>query len=304
MTYSPILVGVDGSRASSAAIRYAAHEALRLGAPLRLVHVLAEFIPMAPMAPLMPSDLEDTGRAILARAVDEACALLPTDQVSSSLIGGPRVRALVQVAKDARLIAFGHERRPTIDRLLTGATVTGVAAAAACPVVAVAPEWSAAAEHGCVLVGVKSLDDSSHLLRRAFETAAERGARLLVVHAWELPAEYDDLITTRVDLVAWQDRATHAIDRAIATFQDAYPEVKVEVRVVHGQAAHTLRAASEVADLVCLPDVRERSPSGTSAGRRGPCCDTAAAPSQSSLRPASPSASSTWCWSTTGALEK
>ena len=91
MTYSPILVGVDGSRASSAAIRYAAHEALRLGAPLRLVHVLAEFVPMAPMAPLMPSDLEDTGRAILARAVDEACALLPTDQVSSSLIDGPRV---------------------------------------------------------------------------------------------------------------------------------------------------------------------------------------------------------------------
>ena len=67
----PILVGVDGSRASSAAIRFAAHEPLRLGAPLRLVHVLAEFVPMAPMHPLLPWDLEDTGRAVLARAVEE-----------------------------------------------------------------------------------------------------------------------------------------------------------------------------------------------------------------------------------------
>ena len=133
MTYTPILVGVDGSRASSAAIRYAAHEALGLGAPLRLVHVLAEFVPMAPMVPLMPSDLEDTGRAILARAVDEACALLPAAQVSSSLIHGPRVRALAQVAIGARLIAFGHERHPTLDRLLTGATVTGVAASRGMP---------------------------------------------------------------------------------------------------------------------------------------------------------------------------
>lgn len=252
MTYTPILVGVDGSRASSAAIRYAAHEALGLGAPLRLVHVLAEFVPMAPMVPLMPSDLEDTGRAILARAVDEACALLPAAQVSSSLIHGPRVRALAQVAIGARLIAFGHERHPTLDRLLTGATVTGVAGAAACPVVAVPPDWSATAEHGCVLVGVKSLDDSSQLLRRAFEAAAQRGARLLVVHAWELPAEYDDLITARVDQVEWQDRASHAVARAMSTFQDAYPEVKVEVRVLHGQAAHALGRASEEADLVLV----------------------------------------------------
>jgi len=250
--HQPIVVGVDGSRASSAAIRFAAHEAARLGAPLRLVHVLAEFVPVAPMHPLLPCDLEETGRAILARALAETRALQPTVRTTTSLLDGPRVRALVQVARTARLIALGHERHPTIDRLLTGATVTGVASAAACPVVAVPPDWSATGTHGSVLVGVKSLTESSQLLRRAFETAAQRGARLVVVHAWELPAEYDDLITVRVDQLAWQDRATHAIDRAIATFRDAYPEVKVDIRVVHGQAAHALREASEGADLMVL----------------------------------------------------
>jgi nucleotide-binding universal stress UspA family protein len=251
----PILAGVDGSRASSAAIRFAAREALRLGAPLRLVHVVAEFVPMAPIAPmhpLLPCDLEDAGRAILARAVEEAHAFQPAVEVSSSLVDGPRVHTLVQMARGARMVVLGHERHPSIDRLLTGATVTAVAAASACPVVAVPPDWTATFEHGCVLVGVKSTTDSPQLLRRAFEAAADRQARLVILHAWELPTEYDELITARVDEIGWQDRARHAIERAIATFQDAYPEVKVDVRVVHGQAAHALRRASESADVLLL----------------------------------------------------
>jgi hypothetical protein len=175
------------------------------------------------MHPLLPCDLEDTGRAILARAVDEARAVQPTIAVSSSLIDGPRVHALVEVARSARLIALGHERHPTLDRLLTGATVTGVAAASECPVVAVAPDWIAAHEHRCVLVGVKSTTESSQLLRHAFEMAAERKARLVILHAWELPGEYDDLITSRVDAIEWEDRSRHAIARVTASFQAAHP---------------------------------------------------------------------------------
>ena len=219
---------------------------------MRLVHVVAGFVPMAPMHPLIPADLEDTGRAILARAVDEARALQPTVSLSSSLLHGPRVHALVQVARHARLIVFGHERHPTFDRVLTGSTVTGVAAAAACPVVAVPPDWTATVEHGTVLVGAKSMTESPQLLRRAFETAAKRHARLVLLHAWELPAEYDDLITARVDEVGWRDRAQQTIARAIMPFQDAYPEVKVDIRVVHGQAAHALRRASDGADVLLL----------------------------------------------------
>ena len=253
MTYHlPILVGVDGSPASSAAIRFGVHEANRLGSPLRLVHVVAEFVPMAPMHPLLPGDLEETGRAILAAAGPEARKLQPTARVSTSLLNGPRIPALVQAAQDARLIALGHERHATLDRLLTGATVTGVAAGAACPVVAVPADWKAADEHHRVLVGVKSTTDSSQLLRRAFEFAALRDARLQIVHAWELPAEYDDLIAARVDVDAWQVRAQHAIERAAAPFEEAYQEVDVEVRVLHGQAAHVLGIASEEADVLLL----------------------------------------------------
>jgi nucleotide-binding universal stress UspA family protein len=248
----PILVGVDGSRASSAAIRFGVHEAHRLGAPLRLVHAIAEFIPVAPMHPLLPCDLEDTGRAILASAAEEARTLSQTIELTTSLVDGPRIPALVRTTHDARLMALGHDRHHSLDRLLTGATVTGVAASSACPVVAVPPEWTPRGEHHCVLVGITSANDSSPLLRRAFQYAAERKSRLLVLHAWELPGQYDDLVTARVDVEAWQERARHAIERATAPFEEAYPEVPLDVQVVHGQAAHALTRASQGADLVLL----------------------------------------------------
>ena len=119
--HQPILVGVDGSRASSAAIRFAAREALRLGAPLQVVHVVAGLVPMAPMYPLVPADLEDTGRAILARAVDEARALQPTVPLTKPLIDGPRVRALVQAARartaDRSRARAAPHLRPSADRV-------------------------------------------------------------------------------------------------------------------------------------------------------------------------------------------
>ena len=177
--------------------------------------------------------------------------------------------------------------------------MTGVAAAAACPVVAVPPDWSATVSHGTVLVGVKSMTESPQLLRRAFETAAQRHSRLVLLHAWELPAEYDDLITARVDEVGWRERAQQTIARSIITFQDAYPEVKVDIRVVHGQAAHALRRASDGADVLLLRRDKP-SRSATSGGRPGPCCATAAAPWRWSHRRTSRSRSWTWCWRATG----
>lgn len=250
--HRPVLVAVDGSSASVAAIRYGVHEAQRLGAPLRLLHVLADFMPIAPMYPVLPSDLKETGRAILARAAAVADELSPSVQVSTSLIQGPRVAALARAAREGRLIAFGHERHPALNRLLTGSTVTGVAAVAACPVVVVPPDFAVGEEHHCIVVGIKSTTDSSQLLRRAFEAAAERAAKLVIVHCWELPGEYEALITSSGDIAEWEVSARREIDLAITAGQEAHPEVLVEVRVVHGQAAHTLRAASAEADLILL----------------------------------------------------
>lgn len=248
----PILVGVDGSPGSSAAIRFAAHEAQRQGTGIRLVHVVPNYVPITPMVPLAPSDLEDTGKQILSAAAEEAHTLLEPQHVTSSLLDGPRVPALLHAAEHARLVVLGSERRPVLERLLTGSTLVGVAARATCPVVAVPGDWSPHGEHGTVVAGVKSTQHSPELVRRALEAAAERNAGVVLVHAWELPNQYDDLITSRVDRDEWADLARRAIERSLLGLGLAFAGVPVEIRVVHGQPARVLQRASSDADLLLV----------------------------------------------------
>ncbi|MET0840400.1 MAG: universal stress protein [Marmoricola sp.] len=258
----PILVGVNGSRGSSAAIRYAVHEARRLGTDVRLVHVLHEIVPVSPMFPLLPSDLQNAGQSLLEGAAAEARELDPSVPVSTTLAHGPRALALLEAAKSAQLVVLGHEPRATFERLVTGSTVTPLAAMALRPVVVVHPDWSPTQEQACVLVGIKSTPHSEQLLRGGFEAAARRGARLLLVHSWELPNEYDELISSRVDQAGCVRPAANAIQAGIEGLTKAYPEVPVEIRVVHGQAAWVLREASNEADLVLLARRARLFPTG------------------------------------------
>lgn len=253
MTYiDPILVGVDGSPASSAAIRFGAHEALRLGTSIHLVHVVPNYVPISPMFPLTPADLRDRGRKILDQATNKARKFLSSEDVDSSLLAGGRIASLVRAAERARLVVLGAEHQAALQRLLTGAASAGVASRASCPVVAVPANWTPGREHRTVVAGVKSTEHSSELVRRGLQIAAERDAKLVLVHAWELPHEYDDLIQSRVESDTWADRARLAIEHSISGLREAYSAVPMEIRVIHGQAAHVLQRASEDADLLLV----------------------------------------------------
>jgi nucleotide-binding universal stress UspA family protein len=257
-----VLIGVDGSSGSAAALRYGVHEARQLEAGVHLVHVLHENVPVSPMFPLVPQDLEQAGRAILAQAVEDANQVDPSVKVSTTLAHGPRVRAILEAAKHARVVVLGHEPHARFERLVTGSTVTAFAATSPLPVVVVHPDWTPTQETKCVLVGIKSPERSDQLLLRGFAQAAQRKARLLVIHSWELPNEYDDLIGSRIDESEFLAPATHAVQQRVEKLQEAYPTVAVEVRVVHGQAAWILREASNEADLMLLERRRHVFPMG------------------------------------------
>lgn len=260
-----ILVGVDGSEGSTSALQYAVAEADRGGTSLLLIHVIPDYVAMSPMLPLVPSELQQTGHAILDRAAAEAGSALGAGRVGSALLTGNRSRCLVRAGEHASLIVLGREAHSSLERLVTGATTIGVAARSTCPTIAVPPGWRPRAGKSRVVVGLERTAHSRALLRRAFHLATQRDAELVLIHTWELPSGYDDIIARRAGGQEWSDHVREQIEPHLAEWRAAYPRVQVELRVVHGQAARTLRDASEEADLLVLL----RRPHGFPGGHLG-----------------------------------
>lgn len=242
-----VVVGVDGSAASIDALRYARTEARRTEGTLRVVHVLPDYAAAAYPLPLQ--EITDGGRAVLRSALTQAG--VDDGPVRTVLRHGTRVASLVADARGARLLVVGADRRPLLGRLLTGNTSTGVAAAAATPVVSVPEGWSAAG-HGVVLAAVKKPAQALDLLGEAFSVAHARGSGLLVLHAWRLPTEYDDGVAGHPAVDGWDARARRELEVAVAEWRTSYPDVVVELRVVHDQPAHALVSASREVDELVL----------------------------------------------------
>jgi len=251
---TPVVVGVDGSTESLAAVHLGVTEARRLARGLKLVHVVPNYTatPPAPMMVLPPDDLVRVGQSILDKAAAYARSAAPDLAIEAELRRGKRYHELSEAAAAAPLLVVGRDSRPTLDRLLFGNTATGVASRAACPVVSVPPDWDPLERHDVVLVGVKSPSHAEELMADAFAVASDRGARLVLLHAWKLASGYDDIVADRVSVQEWNERGTDELERILAPWREAYPDVAVETRVEHDYAADALQRASRHADVLIL----------------------------------------------------
>ncbi|MCH5671950.1 universal stress protein [Streptomyces gilvus] len=123
-----IVVGVDGSEASLAALRWALEQARTLGTRLVVVHAwepaASGFAPYAPVAAL-PTAAEQRERAaeLLATAVRDTFGPRVAPAVHAVLVEGPPVRVLLQQARGALLLALGRGSHP--QRQLPGVGAVG-----------------------------------------------------------------------------------------------------------------------------------------------------------------------------------
>ena len=252
-----VVVGVDGSEDSDRAIRWAVNEAGRTGRHLRLVHVRHESVLTAPMLLLFHAE---TLRAVGGRILDDAETLVRSIAgheiaVEKHLVEGQRAEALIAAA-GADPIVLGP-RSFHLERLVTGSTVAEVAAHAHGPVVSVPPGWDPGHVHRTVVVGVDGSSTSRPVLEVGFAAAAERGARLLVLHAWRPSAAYDAVIGGRVLAESWEVQTEPEIWELVAGLRGDHPEVDVQVVLKYERPEVALVDASRQADLVVV-------------GRRGP----------------------------------
>lgn len=240
-----IVVGTDGSRRADRAVDWAAGRAAALGLPLLILHVVpGRPTPSTPLTAVTASFEEgfhEEALERLERVVRRAHELHDDLDVTGEIVEGNAAYVLAQASKEAALVVVGArgESAPVTVRLL-GGVCDQVTAYASGPI-AVIPDEEHACPDGPVVLGVDESPEARAAMWFAFETAAARGVPVVAIHAWQ---DRDSR-----EIVA---RVTDIVDGMLTEARAEYPEVPVEVRVIHGKPHHELVQASKEAGLVVV----------------------------------------------------
>lgn len=217
-TAGRIVIGVDGSEASTVALRWAAAEAARRGMGLDVVHAWTTPYPLsAPEVFQDPSPYEANGRAVIDRAV--AAATSSGDVPSGMrpvLVQDHPGKALVDAARGAELLVVSSRGRGGFKGLLLGSVSQHCLHHATCPVAVIPPGWGGD-DGGKVVVGVDGSASSVEALRWAVASAAGRGAALDVVNAFDPGIEW----MAGVEIATVAAASTALLNEAIDTVLDA-----------------------------------------------------------------------------------
>jgi nucleotide-binding universal stress UspA family protein len=249
-----IVVGVDGSPASSAAICWAARDAALRHVPLTLVHAYNTYVPTFPQIPL-PAGValwqEDDGRQVLEQAVkiaEDAVKAAKKITITAELKCSPPVPTLVELSEDAEMIVVGSNGRGAVGRVLLGSVSSGVVRHAKCPVAVVRDEDPSMPHplEAPVLVGIDCSPTSELALAIAFDEASRRGVQLTAFHAWSDAAVY------QIPWLDWKSEAERSLAEYLAGWQERYPDVKVFKLLAFDHPGRALIEESESAQLVVV----------------------------------------------------
>jgi nucleotide-binding universal stress UspA family protein len=249
-TTRPRVVVAVGHEPADSALAFAVEEAQRLEGVLHVVHVERIVVGGPDAMVLSQLDIERIGRANVEEAVARVKELAPDLEVEVEVFIGGVVPTVVEVSEGAALVVLEHRALPRWERLITRSVAGGVAAKTTSPAVSVPEGWKHAEGPAVVTVGVDVPERSAAVIRAAAEQATKYGAKLRVIHAWNLPPSYDGMVTPE-ESVRWAERSESEVREAV----DAVPEtagLDVEIEICHGRPADELLQAAKSSSLMVL----------------------------------------------------
>jgi len=170
--------------------------------------------------------------------------------VSSEIVHGPVVPALVEVSQNAAIVVMQHHRMDRVRHVPTLSVTNGVAARAHAPVVAVPDSWREVGQRSDVIVvGVEDAVSSAHVTRWAFEEAQRLGGSVRLVRAWFFSAAFDDDMFKGQAGLVQTAYVREEVGREFAELLESFPDVPSEVVAAHGPAADVLVAQSRSRDV-------------------------------------------------------
>lgn len=243
----PVVVEIDNAVAAS--VDYAWQEALRARAELLLVAPLQNFLGSSTQAD---------------QALSAAAARLrsPGDgRFRTVAVAGPRLEVLTEAAADARLLVTSTPHAQGPHGLVSAHRALQLTARAERPLVVVPRRWRSTVADHSVAVGVDGTELSLEAVAFAFETAAARGAELVVIHSHRTPYR------TRHN-ANWVERARLTVSETLAGWDEEYPTVKVTRLLTGRPVVEALAHESENHGLVVLGSHGGQTPLGDPVARR------------------------------------
>lgn len=256
----PVVVGVDGSAESLAALDLAADEAAGRVTPLVVVHAYSGFRQPAVVPEWVQT--REASQQLLASAVGRVSAEHPCLAVEGDLVAGDPAQALIARSEEASLVVVGH-RRGGFSHGILGWVAPRVAALAATPVLVHRPLRTGEAVESPrpVLLALDGLAGSEPLVEYAFAAAAMRGAPLIAMHVWPQPPGSAPAGShqTTYGYADEQEEADLMLAEALDVWSSKYPEVPVRRAARRSvNAVRVLWEASLKAQLLVVGRSRQR----------------------------------------------
>lgn len=260
-----ILVGVDGSQGSRAALAWAAQDALAKGAALDAAIVgrtwgEAEQSRLRDVGSEKPGPPGDAGyeeaRQRLFAAVSEVASSFPGLEIRQVVLRGDPAGTLCRQAEDKDLLVVGARGRGSFAALRLGSVASKCAHHSRGTVVIVptpleeVPEQSPAKD-GRIVVGVDMSDGSRHALRWATGQAKSRGWTIQALTVWGRTYSYGADIYWPVDEKIGR-RAKLDLDRLVEEVAGDDPAVKIESLAIEGDPSQRLFERSNRAELLVV----------------------------------------------------
>lgn len=252
-----IVVAVDDSPASNAAVGWAAGDAALRNIPLTVVHAVAT--PTATWPPVAYPEslavrLEDEGKKAIMHAMKMAEEVMPADRkvaINRELVFSTPASALIKMSDEAEMIVMGTAGRGLLARSVLGSVSSAVVRQANCPVAVIRGDGPPVAHDAPVLVGIDGSPASELATAIAFDEASRRGVDLVALHAWSDVAVIEPELP-ELDWSAVEAAAQRGLAESLAGWQERYPEVTVHRLVVADRPARQLIEKAESAQLLVV----------------------------------------------------